>query len=111
MSAAPGRPQASSHRSAQHEGTPVSQLTTPGRGGEQWTESDGLHIEVRGLEPPQPFVLIIKLVESLTVATPIVVHHNRDPAPLYAELAQRGWSAQHVPGDPGEFRLRLVKDA
>ena len=24
MSAAPGRPQASSHRSAQHEGTPVS---------------------------------------------------------------------------------------
>lgn len=89
----------------------MSQVTTPRRAGEQWTDSDGIHIEVRGLEPPQPFVLIIKLVESLTVATPIVVHHNRDPAPLYAELAQRGWSAQQVPGDPGEFRLRLVKDA
>jgi 16S rRNA (cytidine1402-2'-O)-methyltransferase len=34
MSAAPGRPQASSHRSAQHEGTPVSQpAATPPRQG------------------------------------------------------------------------------
>ena len=111
MSAAPGRPQASPHRSAQHEGTPVSQSPVTRRAGEQWTESDGIHIEVRGLEAPQPFVQIIKLVEALAVASPIVVHHNRDPVPLYAELAQRGWSAQQVPGDPGEFRLRLVKDA
>lgn len=89
----------------------MNQSTRQRRPGEQWAEPDGIHIEVRGLDPPQPLVLIIKLVESLTVATPIMVHHNRDPLPLYAELAQRGWSAQRLAGEPGEFRLRLHRDA
>ena len=78
------------------------------RPGEQWTQDDGIHIEVRGLDPPHPFVLIVKLVESLVVPSAIVVHHDRDPVPLYAELAQRGWAAQRIDGDSGEFRLRLT---
>lgn len=77
--------------------------------GEQWTESDGVHIEVRGLAPPSPFVLILKLIESVADATPVIVHHDRDPVPLYAELAQRGWMAQRIEGDAGEVRLRLSK--
>lgn len=77
--------------------------------GEQWTESDGVHIEVRGLAPPSPFVLILKLIESMDDSTPVIVHHDRDPVPLYAELAQRGWMAQRIEGDTGEFRLRLSK--
>jgi len=44
-------------------------------------------------------------------ATPVVVHHDRDPVPLYAELAQRGWLAQRIEGEPGEFRLRLSRSA
>lgn len=79
--------------------------------GEQWTESDGVHIEVRGLAPPSPFVLILKLIESVADATPVIVHHDRDPVPLYAELAQRGWMAQRIEGDAGEVRLRLSRDS
>ena len=78
--------------------------------GERWHEADGMHIEVRGLAPPAPFVQIIKLVESLIVPSAIIVHHDRDPLPLYDELAQRGWSVQRMEGDVDEFRLRLTKD-
>ena len=77
--------------------------------GEQWTQPDGVHIEVRGLAPPSPFVLILKLIESVADSRPVIVHHDRDPVPLYAELAQRGWTAQHIEGDAGEVRLRLSK--
>ena len=77
--------------------------------GEQWRDTDGIHIEVRGLAPPAPFVAIVKLVETVLDATPVIVHHDRDPLPLYAELAQRGWTAQRIEGDPGEVRLRLSK--
>lgn len=79
--------------------------------GEHWTEPDGVHIEVRGLAPPAPFVMILKLVDTLGGAAPLVVHHDRDPVPLYAELAQRGWLAQRIEGEPGEFRLRLNRSA
>jgi len=75
--------------------------------GERWSESDGIHIEVRGLVPPEPFVQIIQLIESLALPAAVTVHHDRDPLPLYDELAQRGWSAERIEGDAGEFRLRL----
>src|SRR5450756_1205886 len=64
--------------------------------GEHWNDADGVHIEVRGLVPPAPFVQIIRLIESLPVASAIIVHHDRDPLPLYDELAQRGWSARRI---------------
>ena len=77
--------------------------------GEQWTQPDGVHIEVRGLAPPAPFVAILKLIDSMDDSTPVTVHHDRDPLPLYAELAQRGWIAQRMEGDAGEVRLRILK--
>jgi len=77
--------------------------------GEQWRDSDGIHIEVRGLAPPAPLVAILRLVESAPDATPVIVHHDRDPQLLYPELAERGWTVQHIPGEPGELRLQLER--
>ena len=77
--------------------------------GERWDDADGVHIEVRGLAPPAPFVQIIELIESLPVPCTVIVHHDRDPLPLYDELEQRGWSAERIGGDVGEFRLRLSR--
>ena len=73
----------------------------------QWRDAAGLHIDVRGLAPPGPLVTILVLVDSVTDATPVIVHHDRDPQLLYAELAERGWSAQAIAGDAGEVRLEL----
>lgn len=77
--------------------------------GRQWREGDALHIDVRGLAPPQPLVAILRLIESAPLATPVVVHHDRDPVLLYPELAERGWVAESMPCPPGEIRLRLSR--
>ncbi|MCD6682076.1 MAG: DUF2249 domain-containing protein [Burkholderiaceae bacterium] len=82
----------------------------------RWVEADGIHIDVRGLPAPQPLVQILSLVRSIdddpaVVAHQVVVHHDRDPQLLYPELAEIGWSAEIVDGEPGEIRLRLVRSA
>jgi len=77
----------------------------------RWVDADGLHIDVRGLAPPEPLVAIVSLIESIADDT-VIVHHERDPQLLYPELAERGWRAERIAGsDPGEFRLRLERDA
>ncbi len=78
--------------------------------GERWTDAQGVHIDVRGLVPPAPLVQILSLVDALPGATDVIVHHDRNPALLYAELAQRGWSVETMSGDAGEVRLRLRGD-
>jgi uncharacterized protein DUF2249 len=75
----------------------------------RWRDADGLHIDVRGLPPPRPLVEILALVESLTDATPIIVHHERDPRMLYPELAELGFVADRIDAPPGEVRLRIAR--
>jgi len=75
----------------------------------RWTEADGIHIDVRGLTAPQPMVQILSLVRSIDDDRAVIVHHDRDPQLLYPELAEIGWSAEIVDGEPGEVRLRLAR--
>jgi hypothetical protein len=77
--------------------------------GKRWRDADGVHIDVRGLVAPAPLVAILQLVASIADATPVVVHHDRDPLLLYAELAELGWVAERIDAEPGEVRLRLVR--
>ena len=77
----------------------------------RWRDTQGEHIDVRGLPPPQPLVQILQLVSGSRDGAAIFVHHDRDPAMLYPELLLLGWWAERVPGDPGEFRLRLAPQA
>ena len=84
----------------------------PGAGGAQgkrWTDADGVHIDVHGLAPPAPLVAIVELVESIRDATPVIVHHDRDPVMLYGELAERGWTVERIDSAPGEIRLKLER--
>lgn len=74
----------------------------------RWREDDGWHIDVRGLAPPQPLVAVLRLIASVNDATAVTVHHDRDPVLLYPELAERGWFAVPIEGEPGEVRLYLV---
>ncbi|MEO8506863.1 MAG: DUF2249 domain-containing protein [Betaproteobacteria bacterium] len=77
--------------------------------GRRWLEEDGIHIDVRGLSAPGPLVAILTLVESMGDATPLIVHHDRDPIMLYAELAELGWTAERIDAPPGEVRLKLER--
>jgi len=77
----------------------------------RWVEADGIHVDVRGLPPPQPLTTILALVKSIGDATPVVVHHERDPHFLYPELAEIGWTAERIDAPAGEVRLRLERAA
>jgi|APFre7841882630_1041343.scaffolds.fasta_scaffold136030_2 hypothetical protein len=88
-------------------GTASGDLRSPP--GKRWRDADGEHIDVRGLAPPGPLVAIVRLIESVADATPVIVHHDRDPVLLYPELAERGWVAETIAGEAGEVRLKLQK--
>ncbi len=82
----------------------------PGSPAKRWRAADGIHIDVRGLAPPEPLVAIIRLIESIEDGTtPVIVHHERDPVMLYGELAERGWTVERVDASPGEVRLKLER--
>jgi len=76
--------------------------------GKYWNEHDGLHIDVRGLGPPDPMVAILGHLEMPGQAGPVTVHHDRQPIFLFPELAERGWACERIPGEPGEVRLVLT---
>ncbi len=73
----------------------------------QWSEAGETHIDVRGLAPPDPLVAILRLLRMLGDNACVTAYLDRDPVMLYPELAQMGWEAQRVEGEPGEVRLRL----
>jgi hypothetical protein len=80
--------------------------------GKRWHDAAGVHIDVRGLPPPQPLVAILRLLrEQGEAGAALIVHHDRDPLLLYAELAEIGWCAERIAGEPGEVVLRLERAA
>lgn len=74
-------------------------------------EIDGVHIDVRGMTAPRPMLAILRLCAAVPAGTDIIVHHDRDPIYLYPELAELGWGVAALPGEPGEVRLRLFREA
>lgn len=79
--------------------------------GKCWVAPDGLHLDVRGLSPPTPMVAILKVLSAMAQEGTLIVHHDREPVLLYPALAEAGWRAEHVTGDPGEVRLRIERSA
>jgi hypothetical protein len=85
------------------------------RGARLWTGSDGLHLDVRALECPEPMVEILKLIDGGEAGNVLIVHLDQEPVFLYPELDDRGWTHELIAGDCGdagcgnEVRMRLVR--
>jgi hypothetical protein len=50
-----------------------------------------MHLDVRGLEPPEPMVAILRLIDGGEIENVLIVHLDREPVFLYPELDERGW--------------------
>jgi hypothetical protein len=89
--------------------------TRPDHDARIWHGADGLHIDVRGLEPPEPMVVILGLIDRDQSGPVIVAHLDREPIFLYPELDDRGWTHEIVPSScggaecEGDVTLRLVR--
>lgn len=85
--------------------------TSPQGGSRTWRTADAIHIDVRGLQPPEPMIAILRLIDSGTVGDVLVAHLDREPIFLYPELDERGWNhavADFSPSE-GEVILRLTR--
>lgn len=74
-----------------------------------WDDTDGRHIDVRGLAPPEPMVAILELLEHPDTGGHVIIHLDRDPIFLYPELAERGWAHEIYPAGDDEFALLLTR--
>lgn len=67
----------------------------------------GKTMDLRGLEPPQPLVAILRRIDGGDGGDGFSVVLDRDPVFLYPELEDRDWGWCHVAAPEGEVRLRL----
>jgi len=66
-----------------------------------WRADGAVHIDVRGLEPPEPMVAILQAIDRGEVDTVLVAHLDREPIFLYSELDDRGWNHELVASSCG----------
>lgn len=83
-------------------------------GARSWNASDGAHLDVRGLDCPEPLVAVLRTIDAGTIAT-LIVHLDQEPVLLYPELDDRGWVHEQLSPECGEascadeVRLRLTR--
>lgn len=69
----------------------------------RWRGDDGVHFDLRGLQPPEPMIEVLLEIDSGT-REPLILHMDRDPIFLYPELEERGWSARRLVGPGADDR-------
>ncbi|MSU61079.1 MAG: DUF2249 domain-containing protein [Pedosphaera sp.] len=60
-------------------------------------------LDARGLEPPQPLVVILEALERLPKSAEMRACTDRRPLHLYALLEQRGFTAETEQQNDGSF--------
>lgn len=68
-----------------------------------------LTLDVRGLEPPLPMVLVLERLETLTPDEQLEVVHERRPLFLYPQLDERGAQHETDEPEPGLVRITIRK--
>ena len=66
-----------------------------------WRTPDAIHVDLRGLDPPEPMVTVLQMIDRGEVDGVLVAHFDREPIFLYPELDDRGWSHEIIPHDCG----------
>lgn len=61
-----------------------------------WQTADAVHIDLRGLDPPEPMIAILGMIDGNEVETALVAHLDREPIFLYPELDDREWGHEIV---------------
>jgi uncharacterized protein (DUF2249 family) len=64
-------------------------------------------VDARGLEPPQPMVIILEALAVLPVGTGLHARTDRRPMHLYPQLEERGFTAETLEQTDGSFLIRI----
>lgn len=63
--------------------------------------ASGWIINVRGLEPPQPMVYVLRALEDEDLVLPLTIKHQRVPSILYSHLEELGYKWTTTENDDG----------
>ena len=78
-----------------------------------WRTAEGIHLDLRGLSPPEPMDTVLRAIERGEVGTLLVGHFDSEPIFLYPELEERGWSHEVIDSQCGDceggFMVRMVR--
>jgi hypothetical protein len=61
-----------------------------------WQAPDATHVDLRGLEPPEPMVAVLQMLDRGEVDNVLIAHFDREPIFLYPELDDRGWTHEVI---------------
>lgn len=67
-------------------------------------------IDVRGLEPPEPLVRILGVLENLAPGVQLKARTDREPCHLFGEAKQRGFSSDCKEQPDGSWITVLTRD-
>ena len=62
-----------------------------------------LTVDARGLEPPQPLVIILEALARLPDGAELLAQTDRRPMHLYDQLKARGFTGETEEQDDGSF--------
>ncbi len=71
--------------------------------------SETIAIDVRGLEPPQPMVRVLELLDTLVAGQRLEVIHDRRPLFLYPQLDAQGFVHETEELKPGLVRIVIAR--
>ena len=78
-----------------------------------WRTPEGLHVDLRGLEPPEPMVTVLQMIDCGEVENVLIAHFDREPIFLYLELDDRGWSHEVISHECGscadDIKIQIVR--
>ncbi|MEZ4494503.1 MAG: DUF2249 domain-containing protein [Dehalococcoidia bacterium] len=69
-----------------------------------------IELDVRGLEPPEPFRLAVEALQKLPAGGQLLLLTDREPMLLFPELVRRGfaWAFDRAPGGD-HFTVRIAR--
>jgi len=68
-----------------------------------------IEIDVRKLEPPEPMIKILEMLEQVDEKTLLLVHHHREPMMLYPKLEERGYQAVSNKIEENYYKVVITK--
>lgn len=71
--------------------------------------ADELTIDVRWLDPPEPFERVANALETLPLEASLRVLIHREPHPLYRWLAREGYQYRTRFDPQGWFEIRITR--
>jgi hypothetical protein len=80
----------------------------PGSGERIWRTPEATHVDLRGLDPPEPMVTVLQMLDRGEVDNLLIAHFDREPIFLYPELDDRGWTHELVAHECGSCAADAV---